>query len=186
MAKNPKGQRAFKRELKSGRPLTLTKELIKKISNLIKTGNYIETAVLVAGVPKSTFYYWMKVANALGKRRLKGETKFTPPEKLHLVLLDEIEKAQAVSESWDVAQITQAIQNGCWQAAAWKLERKFPNKWGRKDRYVVDTTIEEVQEDEREKKLLEDERARDKIKDLLDWIGRENNEQGVSEETSKS
>ena len=31
----------------------------------------------------------------------------------------------------DLALITKAAQDGAWQAAAWKLERRNPSRWGR-------------------------------------------------------
>ena len=37
----------------------------------------------------------------------------------------------ADSQLADLALITQAAQKGSWQAAAWKLERRNPAKWGR-------------------------------------------------------
>jgi hypothetical protein len=47
---------------------------------------------------------------------------------------DAVEKALADSEAADVARISKAVEQGHWQAAAWRLERKHPERWGRKDR----------------------------------------------------
>ncbi len=38
-----------------------------------------------------------------------------------------------------MALIGKAAGEGNWQAAAWRLERRFPERWGRKDR--VDATV---------------------------------------------
>jgi hypothetical protein len=38
-----------------------------------------------------------------------------------------------VAEAADVTLIAQAAREGQWQAAAWRLERKFPSKWGRRE-----------------------------------------------------
>jgi len=38
----------------------------------------------------------------------------------------------------DVAIIAKAAAGGHWQAAAWRLERKFPDRWGRKTKLTGD------------------------------------------------
>ena len=38
----------------------------------------------------------------------------------------------AESEITALRQIEKAAKSGCWQASAWRLERKFPQRWGRK------------------------------------------------------
>jgi hypothetical protein len=48
-----------------------------------------------------------------------------------------VEKAKAAAEIRDVVLIDKAAQDGSWQAAAWKLERKFPQKWGRVTRTEI-------------------------------------------------
>jgi hypothetical protein len=52
-----------------------------------------------------------------------------------------VNKAVAESESRDLATILKAAQSQ-WQAAAWRLERRFPEKYGRNDRLKVDAKIE--------------------------------------------
>ena len=52
-----------------------------------------------------------------------------------------VNRAVAESESRDLATILKAAQSQ-WQAAAWRLERRFPEKYGRNDRLKVDAKIE--------------------------------------------
>lgn len=106
-----------------GRPSKLTPELQARICEAIRAGNYIETAAAYAGVHKATLYDWLKRgANAnAGKFR-----EFS----------DAVEKALADAEARDVALIAKAATEH-WQAAAWRLERKFPDKWGRRQRLDV-------------------------------------------------
>ena len=103
---------------KTGRPSKLTPELEAEIVELIKVGNYVETACGVVGIGKTTFYEWMKKANA--SVRFNRYVRFR----------NAVEKAQAWSEARDMAIISKASEK-YWQAAAWKLERKFPEKFGR-------------------------------------------------------
>lgn len=112
---------------KMGRPIELTDEIQKKIVDAIKMGNYIETAASYAGVHKSTLYDWMK----RGARYEEG--KSDPGDIIFANFSDAIERAMTEAEMRDVLLIGNAAKKN-WQAAAWRLERKFPDKWGRKDR----------------------------------------------------
>ena len=103
-----------------GRPSKISKEVVDRIINAVKAGNYIETAAAYAGISKPTLYAWMKKGN----EQSKG---------IYRDFLNAIEKALAESEVRDVMIIGSAAKDN-WQAAAWRLERKFPKRWGRHDR----------------------------------------------------
>ena len=53
---------------------------------------------------------------------------------------DAVEKARAEAEAQKLKAIHIAATDGTWQAAAWWLERSFPDRWGRRERIEVDTT----------------------------------------------
>ena len=106
-----------------GRPTKLTPEVQKKIVDMISAGNYVETAASYAGVSKVSLYDWMK----RGNKASKG---------IYREFLNVIEKALAESEIRDVLTIGTAAKMN-WQAAAWRLERKSPAKWGRKTNFEL-------------------------------------------------
>ena len=102
----------------------LTPETQDRVIQAIKMGNYQETAAAYAGISQSTFYGWLERGrNELGS--------------IYSEFLEAVEKAKADSEVRDVALIEKAATDGSWQAAAWKLERKFPQKWGRVTRTEI-------------------------------------------------
>jgi transposase len=111
-----------------GRPTKLTPEIMAKICDALRAGNYRETAAAFAGVRKSTFYEWLR----RGARARKG---------IYRDLHDAVEKALADSEARDVMLIGKAAGEGDWQAAAWRLERKFPDRWGRRERHDIDANV---------------------------------------------
>src|SRR5665648_636178 len=113
MARKPKTKK------KVGRPTKLTPELRAEIVIFLKAGNFIETVCVIVGINKSTFYAWMK----------RGDLS-TRPDK-YTKFRDEVEKAQAWSEARDVAIITKHSENK-WRAAAWKLEHRHSDRWGKK------------------------------------------------------
>lgn len=118
---------------KGGRPTKLTPELQEEICKIIRAGNYIETAAAYVGISKNTIYDWMR-RGAREKERLKKNprAKMKKSEAPFVEFSDSIEKALAYAEVRDVAIIGKAAETQ-WQAAAWRLERKFRDRWGRND-----------------------------------------------------
>ena len=105
-----------------GRKLKLTPELQTRVVNAIKAGNYAFIAAEMAGISKTTYYRWLETAE-----KPNAEAKYRD-------FRDAVKEAEAQAEVASVALIRQAAQNGTWQAAAWYLERKHADRWGRNDK----------------------------------------------------
>jgi hypothetical protein len=105
---------------KMGRPTVISEEKIEKILDCIRKGAYIETAAAFAGVHKSTFYDWLK----------KGARK---QGKIYEHFSDAVQQAMGESQMFDLNVIHDCAAKGNWQAAAWRLERKNPKQWGRRE-----------------------------------------------------
>lgn len=115
-----------------GRPTKLNYEVQEKIVQAIKAGNYIETAAAYAGISKSTLYDWLKRGEREKQRVAKNPRyRIRKSEKIYVDFSDAVEKALAEAEMRDVLLIGKAAEEQ-WQAAAWRLERKFPERWGRR------------------------------------------------------
>ena len=109
----------------------LTLELSEKICSALRAGNYIDTAIAYGGVAKDTYYEWLR----RGARATKAnDTRDT--EKPYRDFHDAVEQAIAASEIRDVALIAKAATEQ-WQAAAWRLERRYPDKWGKRERHEL-------------------------------------------------
>jgi transposase len=102
----------------SGRPTKLTPEVQKRIIDALRAGNYVETAAAYAGIGRQTLYDWLH----RGAKEGKGAY-----HEFH----EAVEKALAESEVRDVALIAKAAE-AQWQAAAWRLERRAPERWGKR------------------------------------------------------
>ena len=101
-----------------GRRCKLTPELQEKVCDVIRKGNYIEVACGYVGINAATYYNWMK------KGRAEKSGKF-------LDFLNAVKKAEESAEVMYLDEIRKASSTS-WQAAAWYLERKYPDRWGRK------------------------------------------------------
>lgn len=97
----------------------LTPELIAKAEKLIASGNYVETACKYLCINKSTWYDWLNKAESRGG--------------IYIAFSNAIKKAEAEAEILAVSQIVLA-GNETWQALAWYLERKYPDRWGKRER----------------------------------------------------
>lgn len=134
-----------KREGKPGRPTILTDELIKKVSTLILAGAYIETACAACGFAKQLYFEWLKLGNKRSDLELaltnaetdeqvdEIERAISQIDPIYQQFTDSIKKAVVEGEIRDLMRVDQAAVKS-WQAAAWKLERKHPERWSRKER----------------------------------------------------
>jgi len=108
-----------------GRTTILTETIQARMVQAIEGGNYAPTAAEYAGIGVSTHYDWLK----------KGESGESP----YAEYLEAIKKAEAVAEVRNVTLIQNAAAN-TWTAAAWYLERKHWDRWGKKDRNQIELT----------------------------------------------
>ena len=102
------------------RPTRCTPEVTQRVADAIRGGNYANVAARYAGIGERTFYKWME-------RAASGEEPFVQFQQA-------IKEAEAAAEVRNMALIQQAAQAGTWQASAWYLERRYPSRYGRRDR----------------------------------------------------
>lgn len=97
----------------------LTPETQKKIVSAISEGNYLETAAAIGGVSTTTFFRWLQE----GEQAAAG---------LKREFWEAVKKAEAEAEALRVSRISKAGKDGNWQADAWYLERRYPERWGKR------------------------------------------------------
>ncbi len=105
-----------------GRPTGCTPEIIERAGELARAGNYFECIYMYLEIPKSTAYRWREDG-------LKGIEPYA-------TFWDTLERGWAAAEARLTAQIQQhgqADQPGQWTALAWFLERRFPDRYGRRN-----------------------------------------------------
>lgn len=124
----------------------------KLIYEALLTGLPIGKAVELAGLDRSTYYRWMQKGK---DRRYPVHVRFrNHVNRIHAKLeLEKINTIRKVAKGgYELTQTSiKFYKNGriavkktvkttapCWQAAAWFLERRFPEKYGRKKQSVND------------------------------------------------
>lgn len=103
-----------------GRPSKLNADVSEQIAASIRAGATIEVAAEAAGITAATFHDWMKRGTLPGK-----------PNAPHRAFRELVDQARAEGEVALVGRIARASQNGSWAAAAWLLERRYPERWAK-------------------------------------------------------
>lgn len=117
---------------KMGRPSLLTDAITKKIAQHVRAGNYLETAALLCGIPNMTARTWLARGNTEMKRLADNpRARVKKAETIYYNFSLAIKKAQAEADAHDLKILG---NSGDWQATAWRLERRDPQKYGRAPR----------------------------------------------------
>lgn len=106
------------------RPSKLTPEIQKKIIEAVKAGNYYEAACAYAGVSYSTLRGWI----VKGEKAKSGK---------YLKFLEAVRQAEAEAEARIVLQWQKAMPED-WRAAQAFLERRYPERWGKKETRIFE------------------------------------------------
>lgn len=119
------------------RPTKLDKNIERKILDVLKMGNYIETAAAFGGIDPSTFYRWLKRGKLHIQKTIQNPQYQIPEyEKRYVRFKRNVDQALAEAEIREL-QIIMMAANEDWRAAAWILERRYPDKWGKKNRHEI-------------------------------------------------
>jgi hypothetical protein len=160
----------------------LTEEMIERLANTIRGGAYVETAVAFCGISKDTFYRWLRMAESAERTATTAQSTPEATELL-LKLSDAVKRAMAEAELRDLFVIDRAAQQGVWQAAAWRLERKYSNRWGRQARLQIDCSgldgkpVEVNERGDKLKQILSDPDALTALETLERKLGYEDTNQ---------
>lgn len=135
-----------------GRPPRLTQELGGKIAGYIEAGNFLESASHLCGVSPRICREW--IAKGL-------KTKRQP----YYDFAQAIKKAESKAEASAIIRIRNHGTK-TWQAEAWYLERRFPDKWGRKLAQAVHVETSKVEPSDKERTKI-----------LRSWLGMDDKEE---------
>lgn len=106
--------------------IKLNKEVCDNICENLRRGNYITTACRASGITTNTYYRWKK-------RGEKGEEPFK-------TFLERTDKAESEGELACMEVIyNSATEQGNWLSAAWILERKYPQRFGKREQMALQT-----------------------------------------------
>lgn len=106
------------------RPRALTIDVQRKIIELLAAGNYLQVACEASGLTYDCFRHWQK--------------RWEQDDPIAQEFADFF-KAIKVAVSHGECKALGDVRHGQqgWQSAAWFLERRFPNRWGKQERAPI-------------------------------------------------
>lgn len=100
------------------------------IKDHIAKGNYIQTACLASGIHPSTYCNWQRWAEDYERDPANGNEH----KKIYFDFFQQLKNAEAKAEAAIVSRIDEAGKHPqYWASNAFRLERKSPERWGRRD-----------------------------------------------------
>lgn len=91
----------------------LSPEMTTRIVEILREGNYANTACAIVGIHKDTYYEWLK----------KGAAGTEP----YVDFFEAVECASAEAEREALKVVRSGVMG--WQGSGWFLERRFPAKY---------------------------------------------------------
>lgn len=145
------------------RPSKLTPDVQADIVAAIRAGNYMETAASFAGINKDTLFAWLKrgkrdksgpyrdfsdaVSRALAEAETSALASIEQAASGGTVVAKTTVITETVTKSGTTTHktvTTETYQPPQWQAAAWRLERRFPDRWALAKRGEEDSAIQQA------------------------------------------
>ena len=107
-----------------------TDTTVERICECVRLGLNKKDTALHLGVSVESLNAWLRRGGA-ERRHIDSGKKARKRESAYLKLLLAYEKATAGFQVDRLKLINDAASDGAWQAAAWTLERRLPEQWGR-------------------------------------------------------
>jgi hypothetical protein len=102
-----------------GRPTKMEETTMARVVSALAAGNTRTAAARIAGIHPSTFRTW----------QARGEAGDEP----YAAFASRVIEAEGKAECEAVRAVVDAARAGSWQAAAWWLERRRPQRWARRE-----------------------------------------------------
>lgn len=132
----------------AGRTSRLNGAIAEVICNAVRSGVWMDTAARIAGINPRTLYKWLEKGNAYLLAQSRGENLvkggLVKKYSLYGKFVKKVQKAMAEGEMKDLLKIDIASEK-IWQAAAWKLERRWPQRWALLKRQETRTEIHKTE-----------------------------------------
>jgi hypothetical protein len=113
------------------RTIGLTPEVHEKVREALAAGAYQRDAATFAGVSVRTFYAWLARGREAAEALERGEPVESVDRDLAAFL--HMVEGSRVRVAVDLLTVVQDAARRDWRAAAWFLERSYPEQWGKRE-----------------------------------------------------
>ena len=116
----------------AGRPHKLTPEMHENLVKFVRNGNYYCTSAKACGISPDTFNLWLSAGRKLHEKHGSNFEDVDEDNLKYLRFFIDIKKSESNVEAIIVGKILNAADHD-WRAGMTYLERKRPDKWGKRD-----------------------------------------------------
>lgn len=145
-AVRPRSGMAMFRAIMSDPMNHLDEDMIQGIADLVRRGNYPESAAAALGIPSGVWKRWFETGQKL-IMSIEDDPKLldimSDDEERLVMLTQAVVQATVEVEQEAVGKIM-AASNFDWAACAWWLSKMFPDKWGRAREAVGQTSKDDT------------------------------------------
>lgn len=158
-----------------GRPTKFTPQTRERIIQAVALGATYELAASYGGISYELFRQWMargrKLAEKADKARKPLQLKETDAE--FLAFFEDVTRAENEAVIKWLAKIELAASGSDWRAAAWKLERRYPQAYGRSvtEHRIDDESVEKSRELIKDVKSMTDAQLEVALSALMGKLG---------------
>jgi hypothetical protein len=126
----------------------LTPELQERVLQAIRAGNTREATANYAGIGRTTLFRWLEQgeASTSGQYRdfwnaVKKAEADCEVRNVGIIQMacqgGQVLERKTVTKADGAVEVSEKYSRAEWTAAAWWLERRRPDDWGRKDRHEI-------------------------------------------------
>ena len=127
----PEGRKSLEKRRTLGRPTLLNIDKAYKVVHAIRITGSIEGAAALCGIARRTYYNWLRYGERMALREAECY-RLDPEDEPFAILYRNVMNELSLLEQRYFEVVKNAAGDGAWQAAAWILERRFPERWGRR------------------------------------------------------
>ena len=118
-------------------PIELTPELQESVCSAIRMGVYVETAANLNGIGKTTLYKWFKDKRPKFREFTNAVQKALATSEVRDIQVIDKEATGRPAEYDSEGNLLRPAIPVNWKAAAWRLERKHSDRWGRREQVKI-------------------------------------------------
>lgn len=134
-----------------GRPTKATDDVLQRLVELLTKGNYRKTAAAAVGISPRTLTNWMRLGKENAEACERGEAELDDLGAFYELVVG----AEAAAEVGCVEGImTMAYSLGKPELLLRFLERRYPDRWGKRQLEIVRSTVDVAAEAEDNRRAL--------------------------------
>ena len=125
----------------------MSDEIIRAAGGLAANGMDDQGIYDFLGISKQAFYTWLKDGEALAEAVEAGEARPPKKESRGKKLIDFVDAIKKGRSTLKARSLKKINEDQSWQSAAWILERRWPDEYGKREKLDMEVTAVKIVDD---------------------------------------